>query len=220
MEPVSTAGASREFCVPLLQQRGPAAGKGTGGKHSTPGWYWSRGSPRKQSALLLRAWPPGPSDPGGPALTCSLLMAARTCGPRRAGRDRCCGTQDPETKVVRPWTARSVSALSELRALASLVHSLLSNKLADPTSGHLHLRNQAQNFLRGRAGWLSGASVLPTQPHPPCGGWQATVNERRPFDDQVGPQITASFTESAWAWSSALSLHSAVSADFIANVGK
>lgn len=160
VEPVSKAGASRDCCVPLLQQqRGPAVGRGTGGKHSKPGRYWSRGSPRAQSALLLRAWPPGPA-------TLAALLSPAHCswwqgpgGHAEPAEIAASGLWTRRPELFCRWTAHSLSSLSELGALASLVHSLLSNKLADSTSGHLYLGDQAQNFLRGRAEWVSGASV-------------------------------------------------------------
>lgn len=66
-----------------------------------PSWHGvgSRVGPREPQSALLSAPSPGTRDPGGPALTCSLLMAARTCEPRTAGLDRCCGTLKAETKV-------------------------------------------------------------------------------------------------------------------------
>lgn len=73
-------------------------------------------------------------------------MAARTCESRTAGLDRCCGTLSPGTEVSTAGQLTQ-SPLSELGALASLPHVLLSNKLAGSTSGHLYLRVQVQNFL-------------------------------------------------------------------------
>lgn len=148
VEPVSTAGAFRECCVPLLRRR-PAVGKGAGGKHITPGWYWSPDSPRAQSTLLLCAWPPGPA-------TLATPLSPARCSWRQgpAGHAGLAGIAAAGPRTWRPelfaagQLAQSPLSL-ELGALASLVHSLLSNKLADSTSGHLCLRDQAQNFLRG-----------------------------------------------------------------------
>lgn len=153
MEPVSTARTPRECCVPLLQQqRGPAVGKGTDRKQSTPGGTGVEVPRGRSPHCSCAPGPPGPATlvvPLSP-VRCSwrqgLAGHAGPAGIAAAGST----TWRPELFSAGQLTQSPLS-VSELGALASLVNSLLSNKLADSTSGHLYLRAQAQNFLRGQA---------------------------------------------------------------------
>lgn len=104
-----------------------------------PSWQrvGSRVGPREPQSALLRARLPRDPRPWWPR---SHLLAAHGCEDLRAAHGRPGSLlRDPESgdRSVHRWTARSVSALSELGALASLPHVLLSNKLAGSTSGHL-----------------------------------------------------------------------------------
>ena len=108
------------------------------------------------AVLLLCAWPPGS--------TLAAQLSPSCCSWRQglAGQAGSAGIVAAGVRNRRPelfaagllaWSQHS----SELRALTAKVDSLLSNKLAESTSGHLHLRDLEQNFLRGRAEWLSEA---------------------------------------------------------------